>query len=229
MTLNKMGSILSLAVGATRKYLNFIFLFLTGNYFQQTISPSAVSRNMKTIVVLGASVSGVEAAHRLLKQAAKTDPVKIVLISPNTHLYWNIATTRAIIPGQISTEDLFQEIAPGFKQYAPGQFEFITATAKHLNLEDKTVTVSAATGQKLINYDMLILATGSSVNTGDFPFKGRGSTQETKDALLAFQERVKNAKSIVVAGAGLTGVETAGSLAYEYGTKKQVILVRTKI
>jgi NADH dehydrogenase FAD-containing subunit len=59
------------------------------------------------------------------------------------------------------------------------------------------------------------------------PFKNLSSTEETKDALHSWGERIKAAKSIVVAGAGSTGVEVAGELGQEYGVtgKKQITLV----
>jgi NADH dehydrogenase FAD-containing subunit len=59
------------------------------------------------------------------------------------------------------------------------------------------------------------------------PFKNLSSTEETKDALHGWAERIKAAKSIVVAGAGATGVEVAGELGQEYGAtgKKEITLV----
>lgn len=55
--------------------------------------------------------------------------------------------------------------------------------------------------------------------------KGRGSYEETRDALHDFQARVKKATSIVVGGAGSTGVETAGELGFEYGKVKKITLI----
>ncbi|KAK9350503.1 hypothetical protein V1523DRAFT_428982 [Lipomyces doorenjongii] len=154
---------------------------------------------MANIVILGGSFAGVSTAHRILKGAAKTGaPVKITLVSPNTHFYWNIAAPRAIIPGQLADEKYFQPIAAGFSQYKPSQFEFIVASAESVDFATKK---------------------------GNLPFKTLGTTEATKDALHDFQARVKKAKTIVVAGAGATGVETAGELGFEYGTQKEIILI----
>jgi NADH dehydrogenase FAD-containing subunit len=59
------------------------------------------------------------------------------------------------------------------------------------------------------------------------PFKNLSSTEATKAALHDWAERIKAAKSIVVAGAGLTGIELAGELGQEYGItgQKQITLV----
>lgn len=179
---------------------------------------------MKTVVILGSSFAGVTTAHRLLKQAPKTGDVKIILVGRNTHVFWNLATPRAIIPGQFTDDKLFGAIAPGFKQYTADRFEFVVGTAEILDLESKNVAVATGSGQKVIGYDILILATGSSTK-GDAPFKPRESYEATRNALHDFQGRVKKATSIVVGGAGATGVETAGELGFEYGAQKKITLV----
>jgi hypothetical protein len=51
--------------------------------------------------------------------------------------------------------------------------------------------------------------------------------QATIDALHKIQEQVKVAKTIVVGGAGATGVEASGELGYEYGKDKEITLVRS--
>jgi NADH dehydrogenase FAD-containing subunit len=150
--------------------------------------------------------------------------VKIILVGPNTHIFWNLAAPRAIVPGQFSDEKLFGAIAPGFKQYKTDRFEFLLGTAERLDLDSKTVFVATGKGEKVIGYDILILATGTRTK-GDIPFKGRESYEATRDALHDFQGKVKKANSIVVGGAGATGVETAGELAFEYGKQKTITLV----
>jgi NADH dehydrogenase FAD-containing subunit len=73
---------------------------------------------MKKIVILGGSYAGISAAHRLLKQAVKTGNCKVILVTPNTHMYWSLASARGLVPGQLSDEQLFRPIADGFKQYS---------------------------------------------------------------------------------------------------------------
>lgn len=202
-----------------------IFHFFTGHYFQQTADPilSSKSQNMKNIVLLGGSYAGITAAHGILKQAAKIGPFKITLVSPSTHHYGNMASARGIVPDQFTDEQLFVPIAPGFAQYPSTRFEFILASAESLDVGAKTIRISSATGKATLQYDFLILATGSRT-TEPTPFKGLGPTEATKTALHDFQARVRRAKKIVVAGAGITGVEVAGELGY-YGHSKKIILV----
>ncbi|KUJ17524.1 FAD/NAD(P)-binding domain-containing protein [Mollisia scopiformis] len=179
---------------------------------------------MKTIVILGGSFAGLTLAHKLLKQHASTGDVKVIIVSPNTHVYWNLASVRAIIPGQIPDEKLFQPIAPGFKQYKADHFEFVLGKAESIDVAGKKVAVSSATGINNLSYDILVLATGSHTKA-DAPWKGRDTYEETRDVLHDYQAKVKKASSIVVVGSGATGVETSGELGFEYGKTKKITLI----
>jgi NADH dehydrogenase FAD-containing subunit len=204
-----------------------IFHFFAGNYFLQTADPTLISKpqTMKNIVILGGSYVGITAAHGILKQASKAGPLKVILVSPSTHHYGNMAAARGILLDQFTDDQLFAPIAPGFTQYPKSQFEFILATAESLDTRAKTVSISSATtGHKTtLSYDYLILATGTRT-TEPTPFKGLGPTETTKAALHDFQARIAKAKKIVVAGAGITGVEVAGELGY-WCPSKEIILV----
>ena len=134
-----------------------------------------------------------------------------------------MASPRGVVPGQLTDEKLFQPIAAGFSRYPSSQFEFVLAKAESLDTEAKTVGI---TGGETLNYDYLILATGSRTKNHT-PFKGLESTEETRDALHDFQSEVTKSKNIVIAGAGVTGVEAAGELAFEYGREKKITLVRS--
>ena len=187
------------------------------------ISEQIDAADMKTIVVLGGSFAGVSTSHRILK---KNPDVKIILVSPDTNIYWNLAGPRAIIPGGFADDKLFAPFAPGFKQYGD-RYEFVLGTAEKLDIEGKTVSVALSEGgEKPLIYDQLILATGSRMaDDAHVPYKSEGNFEKTRDRLHAFQEKVKNAQTIVVAGGGATGVETAGELGCEYGSTKRITLV----
>jgi NADH dehydrogenase FAD-containing subunit len=222
---------LQLAWRTSQSAITKVFHVLTGSLFLQLPvgNPSLNSPTMpaKNIIILGGSFAGVSTAHRIFKQAGKAGGTfKITLVSPNTHFYWNIAVPRALVPGQIPDDKIFQAIAAGFKQYQANQFEFIVASAKSLDVEGKKVELGlpGSAGGKTLDYDFLILATGTSTK-GETPFKTLSSTEATKDGLHNFQAQIKKAKTIVLAGAGPTGVEIAGELGFEYGRQKEIILV----
>lgn len=238
-----MLGVLQLAASVIKQGVNHAFHLLTIGYFQQpaqhSINPnSSAPLKMRNVVILGGSYAGVSIAHRILKQAAKNPagiaPFKITLVSPDTHFYWSMASPRGILPGQLADDQLFQPIAAGFKHYPGSQFEFILAHATSLDVDGKTVTISESDGlsngigdavdQRELDYDYLILATGSRTRN-DTPLKGLGSTDKTKAALHDFQKRIEKAKTIVVAGGGVTGVEVAGELGFQYGRQKEILLV----
>lgn len=62
------------------------------------------------------------------------------------------------------------------------------------------------------------------------PFTNLSTTNTTKAALHDWAQRIKAAKSIVVAGAGFTGVELAGELGQEYALagEKEITLICDK-
>ncbi|KAG5924287.1 hypothetical protein E4U42_004704 [Claviceps africana] len=226
----------SALIDFTSKTLSSLFHFLTLSAFRPLPSftdPAANMQDNKTtsIVVVGGSFSAVGTAHRILRKAAKTPngpQVKVTLVSRDSHFYWNLASTRATIPGQISDDQIFRSIREGFSQYGD-KFEFVLGSATAVDAEAKSlkVTVAAADGaghEQSVPYDVLILATGTHTKV-DTPYKSTGSTEGTKDALHQLQARVKDAKTIVVAGAGPTGVEVTGELADAYGASKKIVLL----
>ena len=183
---------------------------------------------MKNIVIIGGSYAGIHSAHRIFKEAKNSGGFKITLIAPNTHHYWNLASPRAVVPGQLTDEELFRPIAPGFSRYPKGQFEFILATAEGVDFAARKVSIRGSSGEQTIDYDFLILATGSRMSSS-LPFKLLGSTEETKNALHELQAGISTAKTIVVAGGGVSGVEIAGELGEAYGQHKEIILVCSQL
>ncbi|KAK6532793.1 hypothetical protein TWF281_006969 [Arthrobotrys megalospora] len=182
---------------------------------------------VKTVVVVGAGFTGLPTAHKLLIYTAPKvqEKLKVVLISPNSHFYWNLAAVRGVIPGAIPDEQLFLPVADAFSRYPSENFEFILGKADRLQPESKSVHIAANDGTtREITYDQLVIATGSTIR-GDLPFKSLGTHESTINALHSLQNEIKNANSITIAGAGPTGVETAGELAAAYGNQKQITLI----
>ncbi|KAF7532224.1 hypothetical protein G7054_g8129 [Neopestalotiopsis clavispora] len=156
----------------------------------------------QTIVVLGGSFAGIQIAHRLVKNTRKTVPdLKVILVSKNSHFYWNLASVRAIVPGILKDEEFTQSIEKGFAQYPSDAFEFIVGTAEAADLDAKTVKVAlVAGGERVVEYDHLVLATGTRTAGEDVvPWKANGTHEQIMDTLHRTAENVKAAKHIVVA------------------------------
>ncbi|KAH7216755.1 hypothetical protein BKA60DRAFT_649422 [Fusarium oxysporum] len=180
----------------------------------------------KTVVILGAGWAGLPLAHKLLKHTLpKVPDLKVILASPNSHFFWNVAATRGIIPDAIPDEQLFLPIKPGFNQYPSENFEFLLGKADGVDAESSTVhVISNENARREITYDELVIATGSRL-ASDLPLKPVGTHQETISAWKQLQSEVGGSKSIVITGGGATGTEVAGELAARYGSSKSITLV----
>ncbi|KAJ4195001.1 hypothetical protein NW755_002424 [Fusarium falciforme] len=180
----------------------------------------------KTVVVLGAGWAGLPLAHKLLKYTApKVSGLKVILVSPNSHFFWNVAATRGIIPDAIPDDQLFLPIKPAFDQYPSESFEFVLGKADKINPAANSVQISSEEGiRRDIVYNQLVIATGSRL-ASNLPLKLIGSHKDTLLAWKDLKKRVGESTSIVIAGAGATGIEVAGELAARYGQSKNITLV----
>ncbi|EJD49635.1 FAD/NAD(P)-binding domain-containing protein [Auricularia subglabra TFB-10046 SS5] len=158
----------------------------------------------KNIVVLGGSYGGVSTAHYLLKHAIPQLPDKenyrLVLVSPASQVMCRPACPRALIADHhFDQSKLFVDIAKQFEQYPAGTFRFVHAAA----------TALGHTNEQLA-YHALIIATGASTPS---PLLGLNRDEAfLRESWAAFRKALPAAKSIVVAGGGPSGVETAGEL-----------------
>lgn len=179
----------------------------------------------RTIVILGSSYAGIEVAHYLLKH---TNPVvkdlKVVLVNPSTHLYWNLSAVRAIVPGQVEDDAILKEI-PGAFIYAKDSFEFVVGSAESVDTERKMVSIATAGGSRTQFYEVLVVTTGSRTVGTKAPWKAFGSVDDLRASLQETREKVNKARSIIIGGGGSTGVELAGELGTEFGANKEIKLV----
>ncbi|CAG9943196.1 unnamed protein product [Clonostachys rosea f. rosea IK726] len=185
---------------------------------------------MKNIVVLGAGLGAIPVIRNAMKDIVlSSKDYKLIVVAPNTHFHYPIAMPRVIVPGQIPDDKVFLPLDSLFKSYPAEKFEFLVGEAKALAPADKTITVSLNAGEeRSVTYDALIIATGAS-SRDSMPWKTVGTTEKTKEEVKRIREEIKNAKTIVVAGGGLTGSETAGELGFEYGKsgKKEIYFVHS--
>jgi NADH dehydrogenase FAD-containing subunit len=207
-----------------------------------------MSREPLNVVILGASFAGLSAAHNFLSKTidelgtTRTAPrYRVVLVSPSTHLYWNIGAPRAIVSSSLVPHSKsFVPIEEAFRSYPKNRFTFIQGSAIAVDFNQKNVTISvignistpildtdahwssgttngrACSEPKRqtshhIPYHALILASGTST---DSPLLSlHGPHEKTITALDNFHSRVRDATSIIIVGGGPSGVECAGQLA----------------
>jgi NADH oxidase (H2O2-forming) len=176
----------------------------------------------RRIIVIGANAAGVEAASAARK---KDRTAEITLLSQEKNAGYSRCGLPFVIGGQI----------PSFKDltvYSPAYFQMLKLNLKAetkataINTKEKTVTVVDKAGTaETLQYDSLVIATGADAFMP--PIKGREKqgilslrTLEDGEKIL---EAVQNgAKSAVIMGAGLIGLETGVAL-IERGLKVTVV------
>ncbi len=176
----------------------------------------------KRIVIIGAHAAGVDAASA----ARKTDrQVEITIITEEQHPGYSRCGLPFVIGGQI----------PSFRDlivFAPTYFQMMKINLKNetkataIDTTKKTVETTGKDGKtETVSYDSLIIATGASSFTP--PIKGREkqgvySLRTLEDGEKIDQAIKKGAKTAIVMGAGLIGLETAIAL-HERGLKVTIV------
>jgi apoptosis-inducing factor 2 len=182
-----------------------------------------------SIVVIGASFAGLGAAQHLLKDVIPqvsnggNNAYKVVQIAPNDEFFWKIGAPRVIgNPKSLPLEKALIPIAPGFKQYSKEQYEFIKAYVT--SIEPASRTVHTSTSQS-IHYDSLIISSGTKFTSQDNIWSVADGVEPLKEAIHKLHEKIPAAQSILIAGGGPAGIETAGELGEIYGGQKEITIL----
>ena len=176
----------------------------------------------KRILIIGAHAAGVEAAAA----ARKTDrTAEITLLTQEKHAGYSRCGLPFVIGGPI----------PAFKDlivFPPAYYQMIKANLKtetkatNIDTKNKTVEAQDKNGKtEILSYDSLIVSTGA--NSFMPPIKGREkkgihSLRTLEDGEEIARKIKEGAKTAVVMGAGLIGLEVAIAL-HEKGLKTTVI------
>jgi NADH oxidase (H2O2-forming) len=166
----------------------------------------------KRIVIIGAHAAGVDAASAARKADRTAD---ITLITEEKHCGYSRCGLPFVIGGQIPS-------FPSLIVFSPAYFQMMKLNLKtetkatSINTTNKTVDITDKNGRTgAIPYDSLIISTGASSFMP--PIKGKEKqgihslrTLEDGEGIDAAVK--KGAKTAVVMGAGLIGLETAIAL-----------------
>ncbi|KAL8899587.1 MAG: hypothetical protein Q9207_006123 [Kuettlingeria erythrocarpa] len=175
------------------------------------------------IVVIGASYAGLGTAHYLLRHTIPAlekanngaTKYKLTVISATTQFYHKVGAPRYLVSADlIPLSKAFIPIADTFIPYGPDRCELVIGTASELDESKKTILVTDTYGSappKTIAYTTLVLATGSSSASELWSIPG--SHEKTIAALEATQSALPSARTVLIAGGGPAGTETAGEIA----------------
>ncbi|RDA96224.1 hypothetical protein CP533_1720 [Ophiocordyceps camponoti-saundersi (nom. inval.)] len=180
----------------------------------------------KTVLILGGSLAGLAVTHRLLKYTRPhVKDLRVVLVSKNSHFYWNLASVRAVVPDLVQDSQILQPIEPGLRQYPQGSVDFIVGAASSIDTHARRVRISVVQGDdREITYDYLVIATGADATDKDMPWKASGSYEDCLTSLHRTADRIRTAEHVVIGGGGATGVEVAAEIKHEFPSKTVVIL-----
>ncbi|KAJ5194751.1 uncharacterized protein N7498_008189 [Penicillium cinerascens] len=172
----------------------------------------------KKIVIIGTGFAGVWSAlsaKRLINLKKKNNDVQVFVISPEPSLVIRPRLYEA------NASSMTHSLAPIFESVG---IKFIQGTVNTITAEANTVTIHSASGlESSIGYDRLILAAGSSVvrprgitgieqHAFDIDSLESATKLETHVEDLASLPAGPARDTIVVCGAGFTGIELATEL-----------------
>jgi NADH oxidase (H2O2-forming) len=176
----------------------------------------------RRIAIIGAHAAGVDAASA----ARKTDrTAEITLITDEKHAGYSRCGLPFVIGGHIPSFSNLIVFPPSYFQMMKLNLKTETKVTK-IDATKKVVLTTDKTGKtEEIPYDSLIIAAGASAFTP--PIKGREKQgiiplRTIEDGQRIDQAVKEGAKSAVVMGAGLIGLETAVAL-QERGLKVTVV------
>lgn len=173
------------------------------------MSESTVKEN---IVVIGGGYGGVQAAQKLASKLGKS--YQIILIERKSHFYHNIGGLRALVEEGFEAKVLIP-YTHVFDKYGEGKL--VHGTVTKLNTNDLTIR-KADGGEENITFKVAVVATGS-----DYPrpakFDGKNKDEGINE-LLRQREALKNAKKVLIIGAGPVGIELTGEILEVYKDKE---------
>merc|ERR1711934_352375 len=181
-------------------------------------SSSVYKGETKEVLVIGGGMAGCA----VVKELAKTESsITITLVSDKEYLDFNFGSPRGLTDPNSAAERCFplKEVCDFYSKdikFVVGEVEVVAKD--HAMLKD---------GQK-ISFDAAVLCTGA--HYGNNPWKamiGERTWQQRVETMGEWKAKVEAAENIVVAGAGIVGVEVAAELGHAYAqhNKKNVTLV----
>ncbi|MFG3616547.1 NAD(P)/FAD-dependent oxidoreductase [Nocardia sp. NPDC047654] len=161
------------------------------------------------IVVLGAGYAGANAAGRLAKRLHPAD-VEIDLVNADPEFVERVRMHQLATGQELKTRELADVFAGTGVRVVPAR---VTA----IDVDRKVVDIDAADGRREITYDTLVYALGSAAADCGVPGVAEHAYDIAgKQSALRVRERLAGlgaGATVLVVGAGLTGIEAATEIA----------------
>jgi NADH:ubiquinone reductase (H+-translocating) len=174
---------------------------------------------MKEILILGAGYTGMGATMSLAGRLKGRDDVHITLVNPQTRFTERLRLHQTASGQDLADLQIPDRLAGTGVQFVAGWVTSIDADARTVRIDD----------QYALHYDTLIYALGSVADTETVPgvdeFAYTLNTTRDAAALAGVLDLLAN-ETVVVAGGGLTGIESAAEIAEQHPGVDVVLLSR---
>ncbi len=164
---------------------------------------------MTEILILGAGYTGMGAAMGLAGRLTGRDDVHITVVNPQTRFTERLRLHQTASGQELADLQIPDRLAGTGIQFVRGWVTSIDADARTVRIDDEFV----------LRYDTLVYALGSVADTDAVPgveeFAHTLNSAHDAKALAEELDRLGNA-AVVVAGGGLTGIESAAEIAEQH-------------
>ena len=165
--------------------------------------------NSRHFVIIGNGISGITFARHLRKG---DDQVRITVISGESPYFFSRTALMYVFMGQMKWEHT-QPYEPYF--WKKNRIDLLQAWVRTLDFETKTLGFDSG---ETLNYDILVLATGSKPAFFGWPgqdLKGVQGLYTKQDLELMETTTNNDIQRAVIVGGGLIGIEMAEMLTYK--------------
>ena len=162
---------------------------------------------MVRVIVIGSGAAGMTAAS----EAKRADPgAEVTVFTEDEHIAYSPCVIPWALEGKAKWEDIVMHDADF---YSKNRGINVNTRTKVTEVNDSERTVTTENGD-VFQYDSLIIATGSSVFIPPVEGKDLQNVFGIKTIIdgKAIESALKDVKRVVIAGAGVIGLETALSL-----------------
>ena len=165
----------------------------------------------KKVVIVGAQWAGRLATQTIQKMDPELKNVEILLIDkqPNFEIIWGMYMCFTD-EGEYE-KNLVYPHEEAIKSYGSSRVTFKQGMLTKVNSDENKIEIESIDGgASVIDYDILMIATGGSCAS---PLKAPDQEATTKEQRIAdfkqYRDQINDDSNILVVGAGSTGVETA--------------------